>query len=121
MSLNDSFNLLASAEEIVLQTPNELGSDLKLKFDAIFNKNPDLVKIVKFNRMMNSLQSANELFLENLSMETVLQYKYAPLTSCDVERSFSAFKMVLSEKRQKLTMVSLEKIMVIYCNSNYRN
>ena len=46
-------------------------------------------------------------------------FKFAPVTSVDVERSFSAYKMVLSDKRCSFSMENLEKVLVDYSDSNY--
>ncbi|KAJ4446702.1 hypothetical protein ANN_13399, partial [Periplaneta americana] len=46
-------------------------------------------------------------------------FKYALVSSIDVERSFSAYKMVLSEKRCSFSMENLEKVLVVYSGSNY--
>ncbi|KAJ4427745.1 hypothetical protein ANN_25398 [Periplaneta americana] len=46
-------------------------------------------------------------------------FKYALVSSVDVERSFSAYKMVLSEKRCSFSMENLEKVLVVYSGSNY--
>ena len=47
------------------------------------------------------------------------EFKYCPVTSVDVERSFSAYKLILTDKRQKFNPEHLEKLMVVYCKANY--
>ena len=42
--------------------------------------------------------------------------KFAPMTSADVERSFSTYKHVLTEKRTSFTPEHLKKYMI--CNLN---
>ena len=44
--------------------------------------------------------------------------RFAPLVSCDVERSFSMFKNVLSDNRKKFTVENLEKFLVVHCNAS---
>ncbi|KAJ4450490.1 hypothetical protein ANN_01915 [Periplaneta americana] len=55
----------------------------------------------------------------SIDVSIVPNLKFAPLTSVSVERSFSAFKMIFSDKRQRLTVENLEKILVVYCADNY--
>ena len=43
--------------------------------------------------------------------------KYAPLTSVEVERSFSALKNLLTDKRTSLSDENLEQLLVIQCNN----
>lgn len=41
-------------------------------------------------------------------------YKFATLTSVEVERSFSSYKWILDMKRSRLTVENMEKLMIIY-------
>ena len=45
-------------------------------------------------------------------MPQISSLKYAPITSCDVEESFSMFKNVKSEKRMSLNEDNLAKLVV---------
>ncbi|KAJ4431856.1 hypothetical protein ANN_20462 [Periplaneta americana] len=44
-------------------------------------------------------------------------FKYARLTSCDVERSFSQYKSSLRDNRHAFVMENLEMTFVVHCNS----
>jgi hypothetical protein len=41
--------------------------------------------------------------------------KYAPITTVDVERSFSAYKNILSDRRHNFTMANIEQHLIISC------
>jgi hypothetical protein len=41
---------------------------------------------------------------------------FAPVTSCDAERSFSCYKMILSDNRRSFTFESLKMHVFIQCN-----
>ena len=43
--------------------------------------------------------------------------KFAPSTSCDVERSFSSYKSILSDRRHSMPAQNLEKYLVLHCAS----
>lgn len=49
------------------------------------------------------------------------EFKCATITSCDAERSFSACKLILCDKRRQLTLDNIEKIVVTYCDLNYNS
>jgi hypothetical protein len=53
------------------------------------------------------------------SNEYDFKYKtrYAPIVSCDVERSFSKYKEILSDKRQNMTTETIQHLNVICFNS----
>ena len=55
-------------------------------------------------------------FLENLSLKQVDAYAFAPITSCDVERSFSKYNFILSDGPQNFTFESLKQYVIINCN-----
>ena len=45
-------------------------------------------------------------------------YKFAPMTSVDIERSFSIYKNILQDKRTNFTPENLEKYII--CNIEKR-
>ena len=49
-----------------------------------------------------------------LTLPQISSIKYSPVTSCDVEESFSMFKNVQSDKRMSLNEDNLEKL-VVHC------
>ena len=56
-------------------------------------------------------------FTNSLDLNYRLKIKYAPLCSIDVERSFSCYKDILSNKRESLTQANIEKLNVIRFNT----
>nr|CAH7755191.1 unnamed protein product [Callosobruchus chinensis] len=46
-------------------------------------------------------------------------FKFCPVTSVDVERSFSAYKLVLSDKRHKFTPENLENMLFLVLGRNF--
>jgi hypothetical protein len=69
------------------------------KFKKSLNKNPD------FDKFTNS-----DVY------DFKLKTKFAPLVSVDVERSFSQYKEILSDKRQNMTQTTIEHLNVICFN-----
>jgi hypothetical protein len=49
----------------------------------------------------------------------VSAFKYCRITTVDVERSFSAYKLFLTDKRHKRSPELMEKLIVFYCKANY--
>jgi hypothetical protein len=89
-------------------TPEEFGSRLQQKINLVFAKNPDLhiVKQISLGIFENQQLKSK---CENL----VKYFDHCPLTNCDVERSFSIFKELLTPKRNRLTEENLEKLLII--------
>lgn len=57
--------------------------------------------------------------LEELSSDDLVYSKYSPITSVDVERSFSKYKTMLTDNRRSFKFENLAIHLVIYiqCNS----
>jgi hypothetical protein len=53
----------------------------------------------------------------NISVTDATKLKFLPVTSCDVERSFSLYKNILTEKRHSLTPDNIEKLLICYSQS----
>jgi hypothetical protein len=54
--------------------------------------------------------------IEQLTASDLVYFKYPPIVSADVERSFFKYKNVLSENRCSLNFDNLHLLTVIYCN-----
>lgn len=88
---------------------------IREKFENVLKNNPDFGILFKINDIINrgSIEK-NEVPTELLPF-----YKYCPVTSVEVERSFSAFKYLLSDRRHSLTPENLEKYLIMYYCKNY--
>jgi len=47
--------------------------------------------------------------IEDLKVEDLVFFKYAPITSVDVEQSFSRYKNVLTDNRRSYKFVQIKK------------
>jgi hypothetical protein len=52
-----------------------------------------------------------------LDSNDVTLFIYSSLTSCDVERSFSQYKTILSDSRRSFSFENLKMHLVIHCNA----
>jgi hypothetical protein len=84
-------------------------------FYEVLQKNPDLETIKKIGRVISG-EIVDDL---QMSPNLIPLYKFAPLTSCDVERSFSVYKAILSDNRTNFTPEHLEQYLI--CNCEQRN
>ena len=67
----------------------------------------------------NMFGNCNKI-LYRFTLPLISSLKYAPVTSCDVEESFSMFKNVQSEKRTSINENNLEKL-VVHCFIKNKN
>lgn len=61
----------------------------------------------------NILCGNNEDLLENFTPRVVADMKFAPLTSVYVERSFSLYKHILSDRRTNMSTDNMEKYIIV--------
>jgi len=54
---------------------------------------------------------------EDLNRNDLAHFKYALITSSDVERSFSRYKNVLTDNRRSFEIKNIKKVLVIQCNT----
>ncbi|KAJ4428856.1 hypothetical protein ANN_25849 [Periplaneta americana] len=80
----------------------------------------------RFYTLRNSLKIVDDNAVSDLKKEDrfwkvrpmlAREVKYAPLTSCDVERSFSQYKSLFRDNGHAFMMENLEMTFVVHCNS----
>ncbi|XP_049800302.1 uncharacterized protein LOC126235633 [Schistocerca nitens] len=93
-----------------------VGDKVKIKLQSVLQRNPGYSTLCKIS---DSLSGNAETFEETetkLNSSDLAAFKYAPVTSCEVERSFSRYKAILSDNRRPLAVENLKMHLVIQCN-----
>jgi len=113
-----------------------LSSQIAIVDEAIKNINNvigptgDLIKekmtdVIRKNSSFDILKTFANIFIGNQTTSTVkhqytntevMAFKFAPITSVDIERTFSMYKHFLRSNRQSFTFDNLRHNFVIYCN-----
>ncbi|XP_060860851.1 uncharacterized protein LOC132938173 [Metopolophium dirhodum] len=108
----ESISIINKTKEKINSIPGSKGATLATKLNELYNKNEGL----KILRKINSVLLGENVQLEDLYEDpTILScFKYAPITSVDVERLFSVFKNMLTDKRYSFTEEKLEMHMIIH-------
>lgn len=78
----------------------------------VINANPDYRFLCSVKKVLCG-ENVDEEF--DLTLSQMCSLKFAPITSCDVERSFSVYKNILTDKRRNLTENNLEMLLVVNC------
>ncbi|KAB0805335.1 hypothetical protein PPYR_02305 [Photinus pyralis] len=109
--LVESTGIIQDFKEQIQAVPGQLGRVVHGKLQDVFNKNSGFEVLLKVARVLQGE------FVEDLDIDTTIvpKFKFAPITSVDVERSFSTLKNILSERRRNLTMQHLEQFAIIHC------
>jgi hypothetical protein len=93
--------------------PGQIGVVLREKYRYVVVNNPDISTISKIGKVLDGENVPNFTMSPNL----LAHYKYAPLTSCDVERSFSRYKSILTDNRTSFLPQNLEKHLICACEN----
>ena len=82
----------------------------------ILQKNKGFKTLQSINKILNG-ESDEDNFSCNLTPGQISLLKYAPTTSCDVERSFSQYKAIIRSNRRSFIFENLKKYVVVACNT----
>lgn len=82
-----------------------------------FKKNNGFHILTKIFKVLSGDVSTLEGIPEDLTSNDLLHYKYAPITSVDVERSFSRFKNLLTDNRRSMLLKNLSKSLIVQCDN----
>ncbi|KAJ4433092.1 hypothetical protein ANN_15349 [Periplaneta americana] len=103
------------AVEIKLDSlPGSEAQLLRDKFQNVFGKNSGYKKMCKVAQVLEDVPVGE---IDGVSVCDISLFKYARLTSCDVERSFSQYKSLFRDNRHAFVMENLEMTIVVHCNS----
>ncbi|KAJ4425772.1 hypothetical protein ANN_27395 [Periplaneta americana] len=77
-------------------------------------KTVDIKKMCKVAQVLEDVPVGE---IDGVCVCDIPLFKYARLTSCDVERSFSQYKSLFRDNRHAFVMENLEMTFVVHCNS----
>lgn len=112
LTLVDALSLLEETKDKINSIPGSTGEMLQSKLTSVLAKNPGLEAFGKVGKV---LEGKNVALPEGISPGDAAALKFCPLVSVDVERSFSVYKSILSDRRHHLTKENLSKIMICHC------
>lgn len=117
LEIHESIEIVRSVERSVQQSHGIVGDSVKRKLQNVLNRNGGFRLVCKINDVlrgegMSTLQDECTFDSSDLTL-----FKFAPITSCDVERSFSFYKNVLSDHRRSFKPDALKMNLVVHFNS----
>ena len=115
LSLVETFEILDETYGKIQKIPGKKGKQVQAKLDYVLEKNQGEKVLREFANIIKGEQGN---IPNGWSASDVAHMNYAPVQSVDVEKSFSIYKNVLSERRHSLTEENLGKMMVCNCYYN---
>lgn len=80
---------------------------------AVLARNPGFVEI---NNIIFKNSKTTSAFIGKYSPAESTLFKYAPVSSCDVERVFSIYGNFFTNQRKSFTLENLKMHLVLNCN-----
>lgn len=119
LSLFDSIQITETIRDIVNKLQGQHSDRIKTKLDSVLNNKVGYKIICKICKIFSSEEeSMTNLGLpEDMTIDDFSYFKYAPITSTDVERSFSKYKNLVTDNRRSLKLDNIKKSLIVQCNS----
>lgn len=114
MKLSESLKLIDSVSHSLSTAPGTNGESIRVKFQSVIDKNTGLETLKKVNCVLND-EPGDDIF-DTYTIEEALCLQFAPLTSCEVERAFSYYKMLLSDRRRRFKIENLNMHLTVSLN-----
>lgn len=113
--LSDAVDIVKYTEQELKQAKGTVAAKVCSKFVNVLEKNPGFFQLCSISDILCGKNPAD--FKHEFSLCDITFFKYAPITSCDVERSFSRYKTILSDNRRGFSFDNLKMHVVISCNN----
>lgn len=109
ISLIDSISIFKSVQNKLNDVVDEVGDALNRKLNYVLKKNNGFSILQNISKILNGEITSMDELSESLTVNDLIYFKYAPITSANVERSFSRCKNILSNNRRRLDVKNIKK------------
>lgn len=116
--IHESVDLIETIQSKLKLVRGKIGERVNRKFQNVLAKNAGYSFVSKIARVLDGNQVTFQESEPDLSCNDFTLFNYAPITSCDVERSFSSYKTMLANNRRSFLIENFKKFVVVHCNSN---
>jgi hypothetical protein len=116
--LHNSLKVMEELLTTMSELPDVFSEKIRKKITRLLKEN---LGYDSLNMIDTYINGTSTVLHNTITGNMASKFKYCPVMSCDVERSFSAFKFILNDKRHSFTMDHLEQHFVIYCYENYNS
>ena len=120
LPLHRSVSIVLGLQRNLRDAPGDGAKAASQKMEKVLHKNDGFQKLVKIVEILEGRANIENTFSgdENYSPADISAYNFAPIVSCDVERSFSRYKALLSDNRRSFTFENLKMYYIVYSNNS---
>ena len=113
----DAINGVQQTESMLSRVQGEGANKVNAKLQSMLERNPGCSTLCKVSDSLCGNEAelgGNEL---ELSANDLTLFKYSHVTSCDVEKSFSRYKVLRSDNRRSFHFDNFKMHVIIHCNT----
>jgi hypothetical protein len=115
LSISDSLKIVHETYRDVSKLNLSVkGKQIYDKLKLVLNKNSGYSTLKIINELVQGKEIELQSQTSRASIDSYKKFKYAPITTVDVERSFSSLKWIFTARRRRLTVPNIEKILIVY-------
>ncbi|KAE9523668.1 hypothetical protein AGLY_015886 [Aphis glycines] len=114
--LTDAIKTVENVENKLNTIKCSKGITIYKKFEEVIAKNLGFKILTKISKFMLGEEISMDNLPEDISCDDLLYFKYAPISSVDVERSFSVYKNMLADNWRSFKFENLSKSLIVNCN-----
>jgi len=117
IQLCDAINNVKQTESELSRVQGEVANKVNAKLQSVLERNPGYSTLCKVSGILCGNEAELDGNEQGLSANDLTLFKYSPVTSCDVERSFSSYKFLLSDNRRSFQFDNFKMYVIIHCNT----
>lgn len=114
LSLIEAITIIKKFELSCKTVGGQIGEEIFKKLKSVLDKNTGFVFLSKVGNVLSGVFDETV----NVEAEVLNHFKYAPITSVDVERTFSIYKHMYTDRRRNFLLENFEKHIITYCFLN---
>jgi len=117
IQLCDAINIVKQTESELSRVQGEVANKINTKLQSVLEQNPGYSTLCKVSDILCGNEAElggneRELFANDSTL-----FKYSPIMSCDVVRSFFSYKVLLSDNWGSFQYNYFKMHVIIHCNT----
>ncbi|KAF0685551.1 Uncharacterized protein FWK35_00027703, partial [Aphis craccivora] len=120
--LSEAIGIVQNISSKFGQLTGTAGTAINKKLQTVLNKNKGFQIMCNISKILTGEKNDVDLDMpEDLTSSNMTYFKFAPITSSDVERSFSLYKTLLEPNRRSFLFENLKKSLIVQCNNYFKD
>ena len=116
IALGNSIALVKDVQEKLDSVVGDIGEKVSMKIRSVLDKNPGYKTVCTIVKVLSGESFKTAQIQDKLTPSDLSLFKYAPVVSAEVERSFSMYNNVLADNRRPFSFQNLRMYTAISCN-----